>query len=605
MKFKSFIRTFMFPAMTCCIIGMAAVSCTEKGPEGEEEVSYGNLQGVVKDTDGNPLAAVDVAVKDVEGTVQSDESGAFTFNNVPVKTQLVTFTKEGYGTVGMTVQKTSFTEGVAVLNPVMEMTNAKIEGTVLDLRNNGAPFAGVTVTAGTRSAVTGSDGKFLIDQLSAADYSVTFSADGVKTVTKTVTKDMFADGTATIEDVLMGGAELLRGLSVEELKDADKWYYDEYRGGKGNGGGVVDWSCVYLSTLKYVGQWENQNEGCTLQVRNSGEDQNNPADLENFDSFVYGSKKITEDNKVMTLYVRTHNAETKHVKWGVRVIDINDPFNPESELVGGVRDFSNTSYEDFTIDLSEYIGKEVIIAVGIFRAETGDYYNQFVIRKMSFAPEANRADDYLPGTPVAGLDGWHMTNEMVRSTMTNPLREFTGISSEPVDGKDGKGYNVWNGTDHIAAQWAFMYVNKDTEPTAAEGFVIKVRSDAPVNTVTPESYFYAKFAVDGGSDHLTFTTRNGDDLKYTYFKVTAISEDGTVNYLQPSAHKATQAEAAADGCWKFINNAGDSGNADAYATFEYDLSEFSGSNVVIAIGVFKGESVDGEQKLFMSNIKLD
>jgi len=594
----------MLSAMACSL-GVAAISCTEKGPEGEGELSYGTLQGVVKDTDGNLLAAVDVAIKNIEGTVQTDEAGTFVFNNAPVKTELVTFTKEGYGTVGITVQASSFVEGVATLNPVMEMTNAKIEGTVLDLRNNGAPFEGVTVTAGNRSVKTDNEGRFVIDQLTASDYSVKFEADGVKTITKNITKSMFSEGSVVIESVLMGGPDLLRGLSVEELKDADKWFYNEYRGGKGNGGAELDWSTVYMSTLKYVGAWQNQNEGCTLQVRNGSDEQANPADLENFDSFMYGSKKITEDNKIMTLYARTHNAEEKHVKWGVKIIDISDPFNPESTLIGGVRDFSNTSYEDFSIDLSDYINKEVIIAVGIFRAETGDYYNQFVIRKMSFAPEANKADSFLPGTPVAGLDGWHMTNEMVRSTMINQMRSFTGISAVSVDGKGDTGYNAWNGTNHIAAQWAFMYVNKDVEPTASEGFVIKVRSDAPANTQTPESYFYAKFSIDSNCDHLTFKTRNQDDNKYTYFKISAISMDGTVTHLQPSVHKASKAEATADGCWKFINNAGDSSNADAYASFEYDLSEFTGSEVMLTLGVFKGENTDGEQKLFINNIKLD
>ena len=81
--------------------------------------------------------------------------------------------------------------------------------------------------------------------------------------------------------------------------------------------------------------------------------------------------------------------------------------------------------------------------------------------------------------------------------------------------------------------------------------------------------------------------------------------DGTVTHLQPSVHKASKAEAAADGCWKFINNAGDSSNADAYASFEYDLSEFTGSEVMLTLGVFKGENTDGEQKLFINNIKLD
>ncbi len=608
MKFKSIFRAFMLTAM-CCGAGYAMVSCTEDAP-GEGDISYGTgtLQGVVTDNENNLLAGVTVSIEDIEGNVQTNEDGSFTYPDVPIKTQLVSFTKDGYGSIGMTVNLSSFSEeGVATINPVMPIANAAITGTVLDARNGGQPFEGVTVTAGNRSTLTDSEGKFVLDKIASGDYSVTFSAAGVESITKSITEDMFVNLTANIEDpVYLGGDNLLGDMSAEELKDAETWYYNQYRGGKGNGGGVVDWSCVYMSTLTFVGQWENQNEGVTLQVRNGEADQTNPADLENFDSYMYGKKLITEDNYIMTLQARTHNAENGNdVRWGVRVIDITDMVNPTSNLITGVQEFSNTSYEQKTINLSEYIGKEVIIAVGIFRAKTGNYYNQFVMRTMSFAKEANVGDNYLPGTEVAGLSGWHMTNEMVRSTMTNPERSFTGISTGDVKPQEGVGYQPWNGTNHIADQWAFMYVNKDVEPTASEGFVIKVRSDASANTVTPESYFYAKFAIDANRDHLTFVTRNMDDNKATYFKMTAITEDGEVTHLQPVAHKATQAEAAADGCWKFINNAGDPGHADAYATFEYDLSGYTGENIVLAVGVFKGETTDGEQKLCINSINLD
>ena len=54
---------------------------------------------------------------------------------------------------------------------------------------------------------------------------------------------------------------------------------------------------------------EEQNEGTTLRIRNSEDDRKNPADLEMFDSFVFGSKLITEDNYMMTLQIRTHSAD--------------------------------------------------------------------------------------------------------------------------------------------------------------------------------------------------------------------------------------------------------------------------------------------------------
>lgn len=605
MKIKSIFRALF---MTSVISTSIFFQSCEKDKSGDTEITYGNIKGVVKDNQNNTIEAVTVSIKGLDATVQTDADGEFVFNNAPVKSQLVSFAKKGYVTVGMTVQASSFKDGEVILNPILQISNASISGTVLDARNGGKPFEGVSVSAGGKTGITDSEGKFLIENLIADEYIVRFTAEGVKSIdVKVMPYEFIGDElvNAEIPAVYMGGNELLPGLTAQDLQYADKWYYNEYRGGKGNGGGVVDWSTVYMSTWKFVGAWENQNEGCTLQINNSGSEQNNPADLENFDTFTYGSKTITEENKIMTLYCRTHNAETKHVMWGVRIIDITDMLNPTSELVGGVREINSSDNTDIVVDLSKYVGKTVIIAIGHFRAETGDYWNQFVMRKISFGPEANKADEYLKGTAVTGLEGWHMTNEMVKSTMTNELTSFSGVPSVTADGRGGKGYNPWNGTNHIAAQWAFMFVNKDVEPTAGEGFVIKVRGDAPANLKLPESYFYGKFNIDGNHDRMTFTTRNGDSGKYTYFKVTAIEENGTATHLSPVEHRAEKAESAGEGCWKFINNKGDAGNVKDYAAFTYDLSSFSGKNIVLAIGVFKGETIDGEQKLFFHSINFE
>lgn len=58
--------------------------------------------------------------------------------------------------------------------------------------------------------------------------------------------------------------------------------------------------------------WREQTKSTTLQIRNGRANQKNPVDLDVFDSYVYGSKPlITEDNKVMTLRMRTHNADSE------------------------------------------------------------------------------------------------------------------------------------------------------------------------------------------------------------------------------------------------------------------------------------------------------
>ena len=83
----------------------------------------------------------------------------------------------------------------------------------------------------------------------------------------------------------------------------------------------------------------------------------NPADLEMFDSFVFGSKLITEDNYMMTLQIRTHSAdEAAPAYYGVQVVDLTAA-DPKAEMVGDVRTYASENYTSVPVDLSKYIGK--------------------------------------------------------------------------------------------------------------------------------------------------------------------------------------------------------------------------------------------------------
>ena len=399
----------------------------------------------------------------------------------------------------------------------------------------------------------------------------------------------------------------MRGLTLDDLKAAEKWYYNEYRGGR-NAESYPhwDWACNYMCTMDFRGDWEEQNEGTTLRIRNNEEDRKNPADLEIFDSFVFGSKLITEDNYMMTLQIRTHSAdEAAPVYYGVQVVDLTAT-DPKAEMVGDVRTYASENYISVPVDLSKYIGKEVIIAIGTFRAQTGDYWKQLVLRRIAFAKEAVEGWGWLPGTSVEELDGWEMTREMVRSTMPQMKSKFTGLS--PVEGNRDNyvdAYRAWREVDHICAEWSYMPLSKDPEVFPSEGYLIKTRSGNNVSTTVPESYFYAKFSIASGCDRMTLKTRNFSGTNATFFKVTAIRMDGTVVHLAPASHTAQFAEAAADGCWKFIHQAGGKGDPEAYADFVYDLSQFNGEDVMLTIGVFKGEENGDENKLVLRDITME
>jgi hypothetical protein len=64
-------------------------------------------------------------------------------------------------------------------------------------------------------------------------------------------------------------------------------------------------------------------------------------------------------------------------------------------------------------------------------------------------------------------------------------------------------------------------------------------------------------------------------------------------------------EAVSGQLFKFINEDGGQSNPEKYATFEYDLSAFDGKNVVLALGVVKGEDSGTEDKLCIYSISIN
>lgn len=576
---------------------------------------YGKVTGVVTDDLSSPLEGVTVLVDGSGITATPDgpqattnSQGVYTLENISIGTHIITFTKADYQTVSVTVVAGKFNEEqVAEVSPKMEYAAAKIKGKVTDAGKGSAPLEGVTVSiSSTQTTTTGSDGTFEIGNLPLADYTVTFTKDGYASIVKKVVMADFVDGIATT-DVRMGGTEILRGLTIDDLKAAEKWYYNEYRGGR-NAESYPhwDWACNYMCTMDFRGDWEEQNEGTTLRIRNSEDDRKNPADLEMFDSFVFGSKLITEDNYMMTLQIRTHSAdEAAPAYYGVQVVDLTAA-DPKAEMVGDVRTYASENYTSVPVDLSKYIGKEVIIAIGTFRAQTGDYWKQLVLRRIAFAKEVVEGWGWLPGTAVEELDGWKMTQEMVRSTMPQVKSQFTGMS--PIGGSRDNyvdAYRAWREVDHVCAEWSYMPLSKDPEVFPSEGYLIKTRGGNNVSTTVPESYFYAKFSIASGRNKMTLKTRNFSGTNATFFKVTAIRMDGTLMHLAPASNTAQFAEAAADGCWKFIHEAGGKGDPEGYADFVYDLSQFNGEDVMLTIGIFKGEENGDENKLVLRSITME
>ncbi|MCD9018814.1 carboxypeptidase-like regulatory domain-containing protein [Parachryseolinea silvisoli] len=595
------------------LLGAFAVSFGSCKEDDGPTTELGSISGTVTGENGQAIPDVTVTisgVKEEDIVLTTDANGKYSVDGVSMKLHAVTFSKTGLLRTSKSVDASDFDEDKRVIVDVMMLDASKmIVGTIIDATNGDAPLEGVTVTVGVAgSATSGSDGKFSIENLIVDNYSVTFSKKNYVDVTKTVAKTDFdaITGVATV-DVRMGGKEVLRGLTADDLASAEKWYYNEYRGGR-NADAYPhwDWSTDYMGTLDFRGAWEEQNEGTTLQIRNGDAERTNPADLEVFDSFVLGSKKITDDNKIMSLRVRTHSAsDAAPTVWGVQVIDLSEA-EPVAKKIGDTKGLNSEAYQDFDFDLSTYVGKEVVIVIGTYRAATGDYWKQLVLRAIRFADRKVVGTEWLPGTEV--VPGWKLSVETVRSTMPQNKKVFSGLTTYTGDkNRDNyiQAYRSWRDNNHIGANWSFVPLKKDPEVFAGEGYLIKTRGTNEVNTVVPEAYLYAKFSIASGSDQLTLSTRNFSNNP-TYFKVTAIQNDGTVTHVDPQFNAAVvNASAAEDGTWKFTHQQGGSGNPDDYAKFAYDLSQFDGQDVTIVIGVYNGVADSGENKLVFHQINLN
>ncbi|AWW30267.1 carboxypeptidase regulatory-like domain-containing protein [Echinicola strongylocentroti] len=599
------LRAIVYIALLGTVL-LSAISCVQE--DEPMAAPKGTITGTVTDAEGEPVPDVNVTLYGVgeeEITVTTESDGKYFFENVALKTRAVKFSKPGWLAVSHTINPDKYNdENIATADVSLVFASAKITGTIKDGKNGNVPLEGVSVSVGVAgTTTTGSDGVFTLESLIVDEYTVTFTKATYESITKTVSADDFSDWVVAM-DITMGSNEILRGLTYADLLTAEKWYYNEYRGGR-NADAYPrwDWACNYMSALDFRGAWQEQNEGTTLQIRNSEEDRSNPADLNVFDSYVYGSKMITEDNKILSLRVSAHNAdEANPAYFGVQVIDMSAA-DPTAVKIGENRTYASGSYGDVEFDLSDYVGKEVIVAVGIYRQSTGDYWKQLVLRAIRFADRKVENWDWLPGNEV--IDGWNLTQETVSSTMPHTKNSFTGIS--PISGNRDNyvdAYRAWREVDHVAANWFFVPLKKDPEVFPSEGYLIKTRNTPEESSTVPEAYLYSKFSVDAGSNQLTLSTRNFGD-NFTYFKLTAIENDGTVTHLDPQSNTADEASAAADGCWKFKHGDGGAGNPEGYAAFVYDLSQFNGQDVTLALGVYNVEANTGENKLVIHRIDLN
>lgn len=621
-------RTFMFAAM----IGSMAVSfnsCTPTDDPGDP-VGKGKISGTVTDDQDVPLAGVTVTARDKNISTTTANDGTYTLEGLPIERIILDFTKTGYQSANVTVQANRFqNNAVSGINASLVDASAKITGVVSDGFNAGAPLSGVTVSTsgGAITTTTGADGKYTIENIAVSAYTLVFSKTGYTSITKEVAKADFGVSKTVTVDVTIGGGDIFTGMTAEKLKSAPKWYYNEYKGGRN--AEVYpqwDWAVDYMAAMTFweKAAWAEEDFGTAIQTRNDlmANDQKNPANLNDFDSYMYGSKKITAENKIMSLRVCTGDAANA-TNWGVQVADLSAT-SPAAIKIDGNKtlakaypegDLTDASYQDFHFDLSAYVGKEIAIAVGVYRAQTGDYARKLVIRRMTFASSNITGRNWIGGTDVPGLTDWRLPQETLKSIMPNTKKLFDGISY--VGGNRDSyqsAYQDWaKQAKHICLEWSFVPLNKDPETFAGQGFLIKTRGGGAVNLNVPEAYIYAKFDITSANDLMkvycrTFNSTNRTFVKFTVVDVAAM----TSKFHLPTANSYAKGavgiidKTSTPNFIEYLSEGGDGeGAKDGYGMLEYNLSEYVGKTVVVVIGVHNGTVNGDENKLCFYSIELE
>ncbi|MBR5035355.1 MAG: carboxypeptidase regulatory-like domain-containing protein [Bacteroidales bacterium] len=605
MKKNFFVRAL--PLLVLLIAGtLLSVSCNkEKEPQPEQKVTA-NVSGTVIDDLDNPLEGVTVSFvtadskKEQQAVATTGSDGKFLAKDVPSTARVVNFTKDGYATASTTIAEAKFASGEITLETVvLAFSEASIEGKVFDL--NSTPYAGVTVTCNALTTTTDEDGFYSFSGLTIKDYTLNFSDTAGNTAELSVTADKFTSEGVAYADNITLGSYILPGLSFSEMASAPYWYGNNYAGGVG--AFKMQWNHVgFLTAYPYraVG-YRNAAEGISLV---SGGD--NEGELV---SYLYGRKKITSDNCYINLCARTFRAyQNAPAKLNVGVIDLSsstktityltpqDTYQGLKKMGGGTKTL-DVEHNMFCFDLSAFAGKEVGFAIGVMggykRLNEEEGYPETPIVRILFADKDMTAefdkDDLnatFTGEKPAGCDWPGFTKANLRSLMPNPGTSFTGESLGAEDGE----YAVWAGTNHLMMSWAIEIRDEATTPLQ-DNSVFALRAHRS-NFNVPTGLMMSRFT--NPKKNMTIKARTYDGSKPTYFRVTVVDlSDFSATALAPLS-TSTAANALVEGENSTIglnNDQGTVNDPSKFATLNFDLSAFSGKDVVIAIGNHHGNNL--------------
>lgn len=568
-----------------------------------DRMSY-TLTGTVSLPEGDySLANVSFTL---DGDLLTSGENGFTFNtqtgtySLTLDASVTTGTLEvSYDNTGIADPTKQLVESTFSLNSIKDYGNAAWSPT-LSQNSNAAQTINVTISIDSTEALLTDDqaeevtvklgndhtfsyagegvwkleGLTMAEAMAAGDLTVTFAEEGTlaniyEAVNEgTLSGSDYANGQADIS-VSLVERDILPGLTLSEMKNATVLSYDYYQGYRAHN---ILRSFAKSNPLRS----EEQNEGDTIRVIENSE----KSETE-FNGYIYGVRTISEATKIMTVNMRTHDTSNDTI-FGVMVVDLE---SGARALIGGLRTSRQNSYNDVTFDLTEYVGKRVLIATGIFYTENSTRWDvQYVIHHIRFR---ELGSDW--GSTVDTLAGNLLNSADVAGQSIN---DFVGSAND----KDKSNY--------IFSTWGTAsknFASADYEMNAGEGALIKTRNDE--QNVENCVFLYSKFSISAQNSYLRFKARgfggNIPELAVTVYSLGAGGEvveqiiTPDISAFDLNGNQVTNMGGGwINGTW----------STDNYTQFKWDLSDFEGENVVIMIGL--RNTLGGENKIAIQEIHL-
>ncbi len=208
----------------------------------------GVVSGTVSDAaNAAPVEGATIAIETFSTT--SSEVGTYTLAGITPGSQTITAVKTGYESYSSTITviaNSTVTKDIAMTSSAPEPGKGHINGKVID--GNGNALSGVTVTAGTTTATTDSNGEYALMNLTPGATTLAFAKTGYDNATIGVT--VVADQTVTAATVTMTTG-LTTGTTVlcSVPRTAEIGVEDRIPAGRPSNGGSVSDNGAYVAFI--------------------------------------------------------------------------------------------------------------------------------------------------------------------------------------------------------------------------------------------------------------------------------------------------------------------------------------------------------------------